>query len=149
LNIFPVHVPPLRERAEDVSLLTSHFIGEFSRRMGKTIEQVAPDAMNALIHYSWPGNVRELANLLERAVILCDEPVLQREHIAISDMPVSADSVRSIETLQEVEREQILKALVKAEWTIGGPSGAANLLGLKRTTLLARMKKLGISRPAI
>ncbi len=142
LNIFPIHLPPLRNRLEDIPFLTNYFVRKFSRRMGKKIDEASPEAMDALVHYSWPGNVRELANLLERAVILCDGGILQREHISISKLPIDSDI--PITTLVETERTQILKALEKTNWIVGGSSGAAKLLGLNRTTLIARMKKLGI-----
>ncbi|MCI0441587.1 sigma 54-interacting transcriptional regulator, partial [bacterium] len=145
LNVFPIHVPPLRNRIDDIPILTSYFLRKFSRRMGKRIDQLSPDAMNALVTYSWPGNVRELTNLLERAVILCDGGVLHREHIAISELPIASEI--PLTTLQETERTEILKALDKTKWIIGGPSGAAKLLGLNRTTLIARMKKLGLRKP--
>jgi formate hydrogenlyase transcriptional activator len=92
LNIFPIHLPPLRNRVEDIPVLTSYFIRKFSRRMGKEIDRISPEAMNALLNYAWPGNVRELANLVERAVILCDGGILQREHIAISVLPNVQDT---------------------------------------------------------
>ena len=113
--------------------------------MGKRIDHLSLDAMNALVNYSWPGNVRELTNILERAVILCDGGILLREHIAISELPIVNETPHT--TLQETERTEILKALEKTKWTIGGPTGAAKLLGLNRTTLIARMKKLGLRKP--
>jgi formate hydrogenlyase transcriptional activator len=144
LNIFPIQLPPLRERGDDLSLLTNYFVGQFSRRMGKKIDRVSRQAMDQITRYSWPGNVRELANVLERAVILCDEGLLQRDHISLSGpVPTSA---ATISTLEEAEREHILKTLEKTNWVVGGPNGAAKLLGLNRTTLLARMKKLGIEK---
>ena len=147
LNIFPIHLPPLRSRVDDVPILTSYFVRKFAQRMRKKIDRVSPEAMNALMDYSWPGNVRELANLLERAIILCDGGILQREHIAISETILPSEM--PLATLEETERIQILKALEKTKWTIGGTSGAATLLGLNRTTLIARMKKLGLSRPEV
>ena len=144
LNIFPIHLPALRERHEDIPLLTNYFVGKFSRRMGKKIDRVSRDALERLVRYRWPGNVRELANVLERAVILCDEGSLQRDHLGISEPLLTSEA--EVSTLEEAERLHILRALEKTRWIIGGPSGAAKLLGLNRTTLLARMKKLGIGK---
>ncbi len=145
LSIFPIHIPPLRERLEDVPLLIDYFVQKFSRRMGKKIREVSPAAVNSLVNYSWPGNARELANVLERAVILCDSAILQREHIAIPESKIVSEI--PFITLQDSQHSQILKALEKTRWILGGPNGAAKLLGLNRTTLIARMKKLGITRP--
>jgi PAS domain S-box-containing protein len=145
LNIFPIPLPPLRERSDDIALLTHYFVGKFSRRMGKKIDRVSREALNKLMAYHWSGNVRELANLIERAVILCDGGILQPHHIGLSHQPSVSDT--AISTLEEMERSQILKALEETNWVVGGPSGAAQLLGLNRTTLLARMKKLGIEKP--
>ncbi|HEY7162685.1 MAG TPA: sigma 54-interacting transcriptional regulator, partial [Acidobacteriota bacterium] len=145
LNIFPIHLPALRERRDDIPLLTNYFVSRFSRTMGKKIDQVSADALESLLHYEWPGNVRELANVLERAVILCDGGVLQKEHIGISTSPTTTPD--AVPSLNEAEKLHILKALEKTKWVVGGPAGAAKLLGLNRTTLLARMKKLGIFKP--
>lgn len=156
LNVFPVQIPPLRERAEDIPLLVRHFANEFARRMDKVIETVPSETMKALSRYSWPGNIRELQNVIERAVILSPGPIL---NVPIAELPShpEADSdgaesdnlksrrrrpVRSI--LADVDRDQILQALKEAEGRIGGRGGAADLLGLKRTTLITRMNKLGI-----
>jgi transcriptional regulator with GAF, ATPase, and Fis domain len=147
LNIFPIALPALRERGDDVPLLTNYFVSAFSRRMGKKIDRVAREAMDRLTGYHWPGNVRELANVLERAVILCDGGALQPDHIGISDSIGAMDAV--VSTLEEAERDHILKALEQTRWVVGGPTGAAKLLGLNRTTLLARMKKLGIERAGL
>lgn len=143
LNVFPVLIPPLRERREDIHLLVSHFVETFSRRMGKHIEQIPPATMNALISYSWPGNVRELQNLVERAVIRSDNGVLP------NPLPRSGEEAhRGDGTFMSSQRALILQALESTGWVIGGPLGAATRLGLKRTTLLTKMKKLGISRPS-
>ena len=144
LNIFPVHIPPLRERLEDLPLLTSYFIRKFSRRIGKRIESVSPEAVEKLRSYNWPGNVRELANLLERAIILCESGVLKEEHIGISTS--SPVTVSEIVSLEEAERQHILQALEKTGGVLGGPKGAARLLGINRSTLWSRMRKLGITR---
>lgn len=145
LNIFPIHLPPLRDRRDDLPLLTNYLVDKFSRRMGKKIDRVSREAMDRLTRYDWPGNVRELANVLERAVILCDGGALQPDHISISE--VLATPGADVTTLGDAERAHILKALEKTKWVVGGSSGAAKLLGLNRTTLLARMKKLGIEKP--
>jgi len=144
LNIFPIHIPPLRERPNDIPLLTSYYVGSCSRRLGKRIESITPEALEMLTRYHWPGNVRELGNLLERAVILCDGSVIHREHIIILRSTAAED--KDILTLEASERVQILKALEKTGGVIGGPQGAAKLLGINRTTLLSRMKKLGIAK---
>ncbi|MCI0691830.1 sigma 54-interacting transcriptional regulator [candidate division KSB1 bacterium] len=144
LNIFPIHLPALHERREDIPILAKHFVGKFARRMGKRVEHIAPDAMERLMRYHWPGNVREMANLLERAVILCDGSELQAEHIGITPQPLTSET--EISTLEETERLHILKALKETNGVVGGQNGAAKLLGLNRTTLLARMKKLGIEK---
>jgi PAS domain S-box-containing protein len=147
LNIFPVLLPALRERREDIPLLTNYFMNKFARRMGKRIDRISSPAREMLVSYSWPGNVRELANILERAVILCDGRILEPEHLSISSLPPAIESPLS--TLEETERMHITKALEKTKWVIGGPAGAAKLLGIKRTTLLARMKKLQVERPKL
>ncbi|MCG3119984.1 MAG: Anaerobic nitric oxide reductase transcription regulator NorR [bacterium] len=145
LNIFPIPLPALRERPEDIPMLAHHFVGKFARRTGKRVERMAPEALEMLRQYHWPGNVREMANILERAMILCDGGALQKEHIAISPQPAPKPEV-AVLTLEENERALILKALAEANWVVGGANGAAQRLGLNRTTLLARMKKLGIER---
>jgi formate hydrogenlyase transcriptional activator len=145
LNVFPVLVPPLRERREDIRLLVLHFVEVFARRMGKRIEQIPRATMNALIAYPWPGNVRELQNLIERAVIRSDNGVLA------NPLPASREAAVTLvvgeSTLQASERVLILKALRAAGGMVGGPYGAAARLGLKRTSLISRMKRLGIYRP--
>jgi formate hydrogenlyase transcriptional activator len=145
LNVFPVLVPPLRERQEDIRLLVSRFVEVFARRTGKRIDQIPQSTMNALIAYPWPGNVRELQNLIERAVIRSDNGVLA------NPLPASREAAVTLvvgeSTLQASERVLILKALRAAEGMVGGPYGAATRLGLKRTTLVSKMKRLGIYRP--
>jgi formate hydrogenlyase transcriptional activator len=145
LNVFPVHVPPLRERQEDIPLLVRHFVQQFSRRMGRAVDTIPSEAMNALVHYHWPGNIRELQNLVERAVILSTGPVLKVPLHDLQAQP-AASPARKIETLEEAERRHILDALHASDWLISGPKGAATALGLKRSTLQARMEKLGIRR---
>ena len=143
LNIFPIHVPPLRSRREDIPILARHFIREFAGRMGRAVEQIDPRALDQLVAYNWPGNVRELANILERAVILCEGRVLQNAHLGLpsSSIPATGDDVV---TLDEAERRHILRALEKTGGVLAGPKGAAALLGINRSTLWSRMRKLGI-----
>jgi formate hydrogenlyase transcriptional activator len=147
LNVFPVRVPPLRERPEDIPLLVRHFAQEFGRRSNKRIETIPSEIMNSLVRYHWPGNVRELQNVIERAVILSTGPVLR---VPLSDLKVSdwEASPRKPETLEEAERKHILATLRETNWVVGGLNGAAIRLGLNRSTLQFRMKKLGITRPA-
>jgi formate hydrogenlyase transcriptional activator len=148
LNVFPVRVPPLRERQEDIPLLVRHFVQQFARRMGKVVDTIPAETMNALIRYHWPGNIRELQNLVERAIILSSGPVLKVPLNDLHALPVAPATTagRKIETLEESERRHILEALDAADWVISGRKGAANALGLKRSTLQARMEKLGIRR---
>jgi transcriptional regulator with GAF, ATPase, and Fis domain len=145
LNVFPVLVPPLRERREDIQPLVSHFVEVFSQRMGKHIDQIPQATMNALIAYSWPGNVRELQNLIERAVIRSDNGVLP------NPLPRSQEDAHSAiiseGTFMDSQRALILQTIEGTGGVIGGPLGAAARLGLKRTTLVTKMKKLGIYHP--
>src|SRR4030088_2647052 len=156
LDVFPVHVPPLRERDGDIPLLVRHFTQQFSRRMKKVIETIPSTAMDALCRYHWPGNIRELQNVIERAVIISTGPVLS---IDVSDLKfpkadASAEKTTSPKStngtlhdvLEETERQQILKALKQSNWIVAGPNGAAAHLGMKRSTLQKRMHKLGIAR---
>jgi transcriptional regulator with GAF, ATPase, and Fis domain len=156
LNVFPITLPPLRARREDIELLVMHFVEIFSRRMGKTITHIPGETMAAFKSYPWPGNVRELQNLVERAVIQSDNGVLANplpplDSSLIGANQATVDSVVSPSvqdgTLRDSQRAFILKALHASGWIVGGPRGAAARLGLKRTTLIAKMKKLGISRP--
>ncbi|HTD55885.1 MAG TPA: sigma 54-interacting transcriptional regulator [Silvibacterium sp.] len=144
LNVFPITLPPLRDRREDVPALVRHFVAVFSRRIGRQIEQIPQETMMSFQCHSWPGNIRELQNLVERAVILAQDGVLPNPLLGVqSTPPVSPDAATSS---QGSERALILEALEQAGWVIGGPNGAAARLGCKRTTLLARMKRLDISR---
>lgn len=147
LNVFPVVLPPLRERRHDVPLLVSHFVEYFAQRMGKRIECIPNDTLRALTSYSWPGNVRELQNLIERAVILSNNGVLSNALLASNNYPVTEMPARQC-TFEDSQRSVILQTLAATEWIIGGPDGAAARLGLKRTTLITKMRKLGISRPS-
>ncbi len=142
LNIFPIQIPSLRERQEDIPLLANYFVREFARRIGKRINSINQKALEKLTRYEWPGNVRELANILERAVILCQGRVLQEEHIGI--FTAATPTLEKFETLEEAERRHILQALEKTHGVLAGPKGAAQLLGINRSTLWSRMRKLGI-----
>jgi len=146
LNVFPVRVPPLRERREDIPLLVQHFVERFSKRMNRNIESVPKQGMDALINYSWPGNVRELENVIERAVILSSGTELRVPIAELSRLAPGGDNWKP-ETLEEAERAHILATLKKTRWVLAGPNGAAIKLGLNRSTLQFRMKKLGIVRP--
>ena len=146
LNVFPITVPPLRERAEDIPMLVRHFAQKFAQRMKKRIETIPSESMRALQNYAWPGNVRELENFVERAVILSSNSEL---FVPIAELKRPSSTPNgSVVTLEDAEREHILKALRDAQWTIGGPAGAAAKLGMKRTTLQSKMQKLGITRPS-
>ncbi len=141
LHVFPIVVPPLRERRDDIPLLTWSFVREFEKAMGKKIESISKHAMQLLQAYPWPGNIRELKNVLERAAILCDGHELRIERIESESSPMAGVS------LEEVTRKHILKILENTRWRVGGKNGAAEMLGLKRTTLLTKMNKLDIKRP--
>ena len=145
LDVFPVHVPPLRERHGDIPLLVRHFVQQFARQMNKSIDTIPSETMNVLVRYEWPGNIRELQNLLERAVILSAGPVLKVPLADLQTQPMSPAAGKQ-ETLEEAERRTILDALQRSNWVVSGRKGAAALLGLKRTTLQWRMDKLGIRR---
>jgi formate hydrogenlyase transcriptional activator len=147
LNVFPILLPPLRARREDIPVLVTHFAEIFGRRVGRQIEHIPPETMSALSSYQWPGNIRELQNLIERAVILSNYGVLP------NPLPttVSKDAIifPAATTLRDSERALILHTLEAACWVIGGPKGAAAKLGLKRTTLICKMQKLRIFRPCL
>jgi len=164
LNVFPIHIPALRERSEDVPHLVRYFVQKFSRRLNKAVAYIPAEAMDALSSYSWPGNIRELENLIERAVLLSPGkelrvPISELKPVASAaesgaDSSSSSTSLTSltsapssISTLEDAERQHILRALRQTEWRIAGAKGAAVILGMKRTTLQARMRKLGIRRP--
>jgi formate hydrogenlyase transcriptional activator len=144
LNVFPIALPPLRERREDIPALVEHFVEAFGRRMGKQIEHIPREAMSAFSSYQWPGNIRELQNFIERSVILSDGNVL-RPPLAELKRPSKAESPGAM-TLEEAERDHIRKTLETTRWVVAGPSGAAARLGIPRSTLYFRMQKLGISR---
>jgi len=156
LNVFPIQLPPLRERQSDIPLLVERFAEHFSRRMNKMINAIPSTTMEYLCRYSWPGNIRELQNVIERAVIISTGPTLEIDmgNVKLSkstspvEMPSCAESTRSglRDVLVETERQQILKALDQCEWVLAGPKGAAAFLGMNRSTLRLRMQKLGLSR---
>jgi DNA-binding NtrC family response regulator len=151
LGVFPIRAPALRERRSDIPLLVWFFISELQHRLGKNFDEVSARAMAVLTAYDWPGNVRELKNIIERAMILSPGSVLQLDdwfpgHRKFTDIAFQAHE-RNGETIKEVERAHIEKVLVTCDWKIRGKDGAAERLGLKRTTLQSRMKKLGIERP--
>jgi formate hydrogenlyase transcriptional activator len=156
LNVFPIRVPPLRERPDDIPLLVRHFAQHFAQRMNRRIESITSETMSALCNYRWPGNIRELQNVLERAVILSSGPVLR---VALSNLrtngglvseqshPAKPDNQGNLRRfLEEAERQRILEALDETRWIVAGPRGAAAHLGVKRSTLQARIQKLGIAR---
>jgi len=151
LNVFPILLPALRERREDIPALVTHFVKMFSRRMGKRVDSIPPETMAAFQWYSWPGNIRELQNLVERAVILSRDGVLPNPLQKRPTRPIILSSNAQSSPLsmswEHSDRALILETLEQAGWIVGGPRGAALKLGLKRTTLLAKMRRLGISRP--
>jgi formate hydrogenlyase transcriptional activator len=143
LNVFPIPLPPLRERREDIPALVTHFVEILSRRMGKHIEHIPPEAMAALALYAWPGNIRELQNFIERSVILSAGSALRAP---LSELKRAEAESTEVITLEEAERDHIRKTLESTRWVVAGPNGAAARLGMKRSTLYFRMQKLGISR---
>lgn len=143
LNVFPIEIPALRNRPEDIPLLARHFAQKYAQRMNKQIEAIRRADLNALVSYPWPGNVRELQNVMERSVILSSQGVLQLAPIK----PVDNGTPRERPTLAAAERDYIVQALRQTNWVVGGPHGAAEVLGLKRTTLVEKMRRLGIGRP--
>jgi formate hydrogenlyase transcriptional activator len=148
LNVFPIYVPPLRERKEDIPFLVRHFAQHFARNMSKELDTISTETMNAMVCYPWPGNIRELQNVIERAVILSKGPELQVPLDGLKGKPVETNGqTNGAATLEEIERKHILSILEQTNWVFAGPNGAAARLGLKRPTLQFRMQKLGISRP--
>jgi formate hydrogenlyase transcriptional activator len=143
LNVFPITLPPLRERRGDIRLLLAHFLRRFAQRQGKSVDYVSDQVMTAIEKYSWPGNIRELQNFIERSVILTRGAELQAP---IAELTKSEPQVDDIRTLEDANRAHIKAMLGETNWVVGGPNGAAARLGMHRTTLIARMQKLGISR---
>jgi len=147
LNVFPISIPPLRERPGDIPLLVQYFIQQESRKANKTIDTIPCGTMDALTQYSWPGNIRELENVIERAVILSPGPMLRVPIRDLHTRIVPGHNLGRSQTLEEVERKHIMTTLKETRWVLSGPRGAATRLGLNRATLYFRMKKLGIVRP--
>jgi formate hydrogenlyase transcriptional activator len=144
LNVFPIPLPPLRARREDIPALVEHFVELYARRMGKQIGQISRETMSELTSYAWPGNIRELQNFIERSVILSSGNVL-RPPLSTLKSAATTEAQEAV-TLEEAEREHIVKILEQTRWVVSGPTGAAARLGIKRSTLYFRMQKLGISR---
>jgi formate hydrogenlyase transcriptional activator len=148
MKVFPISMPALRQRAEDIPKLVRHFTEVYARRMNKKIEEIPSETMDALVRYRWPGNVRELQNFIERAVILSPHTILRAPTSELEPFRSPKESELSLTGLTQLERDHILRALEASKWVIAGPNGAAARLGMKRTSLVYRMKKLGVSRPA-
>ena len=144
LNVFPLSLPPLRARREDIPALVEHFVETYGRRMSKQIETIPPTTMSALASYEWPGNIRELQNFIERSIILSSDAVFRPPLAELKHCP-EIQSLGAV-TLEEAERDHIRKTLEQTRWVVAGPNGAAARLGIKRSTLYFRMQKLGISR---
>ncbi len=147
LNVFPIHVPPLRERPDDIPALVRFFVQRLARPMNRHVEVIPSETLEALRRYAWPGNVRELANLIERAMILSKGRTLEVPLAELRRRRPRADHEDGASTLEAVERMHILRVLGETNWTLGGPRGAAARLGMKRTTLQSLMRRLGITRP--
>jgi formate hydrogenlyase transcriptional activator len=150
LNVFPVSLPALRERPEDIALLVRHFVDLCAKRMNKQVEHIPTEAMESFLNHAWPGNVRELQNFIERAVILSPGKVLRAP---LAELKQSADvgafdqsAAPKAMTLKDAQRDHVIQALAETNWVVGGPKGAAARLGLQRTTLISKMQKLGIAR---
>ena len=160
LSVFPLLMPPLRERSDDIPRLARFFADKFARRMNKTVDSISEEAMRILSSYHWPGNIRELQNVIERAVILCQGSELQVDSVLRESMSRRSDeqlrvaandpdgTVFSKDEIDRLERRNILAALEKTSWKIYGPGGAAEMLGVKPTTLAARVTRMGLKRPA-
>ena len=151
LNVFPITLPPLREREGDIPLLIEHFVRTFAKRQGKSIEQIPNQVMDALKGHDWPGNIRELQNVIERAVIMTTGPVLELQTTQLQTTKLVIQNAQSVPrgTLEDVHRAHIAATLRATNWVIGGRRGAAAQLGLARTTLIGMMERLGISRDAL
>jgi formate hydrogenlyase transcriptional activator len=148
LKVFPINVPPLRQRTEDIPKLVWHFTELYARRMNRRIDEIPAETMDRLVRYPWPGNVRELQNFIERAVILSPHTVLRAPTSELEPFSAHKGSNMPMTGLEEVERDHILHALEASSWVVGGRNGAAARLGMRRTTLGYRMRRLRISRPA-
>jgi formate hydrogenlyase transcriptional activator len=145
LNVFPIRIPPLRERPDDIPPLVFYFAQRFAKRLRRSIESVSRESLDVLRRWPWPGNIRELQNVIERAVILSKGPVLT---VSPAEFEAAAPALSAPVTLEDAEREHILRALANTNWVIGGPKGAAARLGVKRTSLVSTMRRLHIARPA-
>jgi formate hydrogenlyase transcriptional activator len=145
LNVFPITLPPLRERREDIPALVEHFVEIYAHRMNKQIEHISPETIYALVSHQWPGNIRELQNFIERSVIFTSGNILQPPLASLTSNAVEVHSAGAV-TLEDAERDHIRRALEETRWVVAGPKGAAARLGIKRSTLYFRMQKLGISR---
>jgi formate hydrogenlyase transcriptional activator len=148
LKVFPIKVPPLRQRSEDIPKLVRHFTELHARRMNKGIDEIPSETMERMVRYPWPGNIRELQNFIERAVILSPHSVLRAPTSELEPADINKQADTSMTGLQEVERDHIVRALEASNWVVGGRNGAAARLGMKRTSLVYRMQKLRIARPA-
>ena len=144
LNIFPIALPPLRQRVDDIPLLVAHFVRKFASQISKQISKLSRKAMDAMMRYPWPGNIRELQNLIERAVILTQTDVLNVPPLSFRPLNWTEPA-----SLAEAERDHVLKALEESNWVIGGKSGAAGCLGVKRTTLIDKMRRRGLTREMV
>jgi formate hydrogenlyase transcriptional activator len=144
LHVFPLLLPPLRDRQEDIPALVRYFVQKYARRMNRSIETIPSETLDLLVRYAWPGNIRELENLIERAVIVSPGPVL-RVPLGELKLPPGTATDDTL-TLRAAEREHIIRALEATDWVLAGPNGAAVRLGMKRTTLQSRMRKLGVVR---
>jgi formate hydrogenlyase transcriptional activator len=149
LKVFPIYIPALRQRTEDIPKLVWHFTQLYARRMNKRVDEIPSETMDALVRYRWPGNVRELQNFIERAVILSPHNVLRAPVSELEALDAQKESILTITVLEEVERDHIVRALDASNWVVGGRSGAAERLGMKRTSLVYKMQKLGIRRPVL
>jgi len=149
LRVFPIRVPALRQRTEDIPELVRHFLAHYSRLMNKNIDRIPSETMDALVRYRWPGNIRELQNFIERAVILSPHTVLRAPVAELEPFHAHRESDVAISGLAEMERDHIIRALEASNWVVGGRKGAAARLGMKRTSLVYRMQKLGISRQQV
>jgi formate hydrogenlyase transcriptional activator len=149
LRVFPIHVPAMRKRTEDIPELVRHFLALYSRRMNKNIDRIPSETMDALVRYRWPGNIRELQNFIERAVILSPHSVLRAPVAELEPFHAQRESDVAISGLAEVERDHIVRALEASNWVVGGRNGAAARSGMKGTSLVYRMQKLGISRQQV
>ncbi len=146
LNVFPLRVSALRERKDDISLLVNFFLSKFGKKLGKEVRGVSQRSMDSLVNYDWPGNVRELQNIIERAVVLAAGPIVQIDDSMMRSGEAAQES--ALDTLENAERNHVLRALYETHWIVHGKKGAAEILGINPSTLRSRMEKLGIRRPA-